>query len=66
MSLDGRQLMCVGSKGVTDCGHNTVATTGSEFVTVRGLGVHRVGDAGVIVEGGSYTATTGMPGTNCI
>ena len=64
-SGDGKAVLSVGGKGVTSCGHTTTAMTGSSKVFIQGQPVHRVGDTGIIDQGGSYTVVTGHPGTNC-
>lgn len=49
--------------GLATCGHHTLAKSGSgDSGTSEGT-VHRVGDVGIILEGGSgtYVATSGSP-----
>ena len=61
--VNGQELVCIGGLGKTSCGHTTMATTGSATVDGEVNKVHRVGDVGIVIGGGHYTATTGSPDT---
>lgn len=58
-TADGIPVCVVGSTGVSTCGHNTTALTGSSLCSSGGLGYHRVNDTGQ--NFGTYTVTTGSP-----
>ena len=58
-TADGMQIVRVGDRGVTDCGHHIIAEGGSTIVTDQGIGLHRVGDSVIVEEGGTGTTTTG-------
>lgn len=63
VSMNGQHVVTVGCVGVTSCGHQTVATSGSTSVFgPSGAGVHRVGDVGVVVGGGNYVVVSGASG----
>lgn len=62
VTADGIPVCVVGSVGTTSCGHTIIATTGSSIcVGTGGKGIHRVGDTGEVVGGGTYTVTSGSP-----
>jgi hypothetical protein len=52
-------MIRVGDHGVTDCGHHITAIEGSFICTADGIGIHRVGDAVVVDEGGDGITVTG-------
>lgn len=56
---DGKKVCVVGTVGISTCGHNTVAQTGSPVTIVEGKPVHRVGDIGA--NYGEYVVTSGSP-----
>ena len=60
VNANEKALCEIGTRGVTSCGHNTIATQGSSTVfSSSGKAVHRVGDSGIVVEGGTYIAVSG-------
>lgn len=58
-------IVCtIGSIGISTCGHQTIAVSGSAFSTALENGIHRVGDVGIVVGAGgetlgSYVAISG-------
>ena len=53
--LNNKPLMLIGGIGNTDCGHTTLAVSGSRTVFAEHVAVHRFNDIGVIQEGdGEY------------
>ena len=58
-NCEGKDIIRVGDKGVTDCGHNFVAETGSQLCVFGGQGLHREGDSVVVLEGGSGVTVSG-------
>jgi hypothetical protein len=53
--LNNEPIIIIGSLGVTDCGHTTMAVSGSSSVFAENMAVHRLNDIGVINEGsGEY------------
>lgn len=61
-TCQGKEVIRVGDKGVTDCGHTIEAVTGSERSVFGGKGLHRVGDQVVVLEGGQGVTVTGFAG----
>lgn len=60
VNLNEKQMCTIGTLGVTSCGHRTMATTGSSTVFgTDGKAVHRVGDTGIVIEGGTYVVVSG-------
>lgn len=58
--IENQPIATVGTTGHTDCGHTSIALTGSSTVFAEKLAVHRVNDIGSIVEGtGLYAGLTG-------
>jgi hypothetical protein len=61
-SVLGIDIIRVGDIGITDCGHQFTATTGSTNVASGdGKALHRVGDSVTVTLGGSGASTTGSP-----
>lgn len=64
VTVDGKPMCVIGTIGKTTCGHTTVATQGSPTVFgTDGNAAHRVGDAGIVIEGGDYVVVSGSPDT---
>lgn len=59
---NGAVSCIVGTIGVSSCGHNTVALSGSPDVSHSNQPVHRVGDTGS--NSGPYTVVSGSPNVN--
>lgn len=59
-------IVLVGHHGHASCGHDTIATTGSQYTGVVGTSVHRVGDTGHIVgdPASTYIANSGSDTLN--
>ena len=57
VTINGKKVCVIGSKGVGDCGHTTYVKTGSSVLTIEGKPVARVGDQvegvidGIIITG---------------
>ena len=51
--INGVAVALLGSVGTTDCGHFTQATSVSSSVIVNGVGMHRLGDSGIVTDDGS-------------
>jgi hypothetical protein len=63
--LNNRPMTIVGSIGVTDCGHSTMAVSGSGTVFAENMAVHRLNDVGVINEGdGEYVTVSSSDNAN--
>jgi hypothetical protein len=61
-TLSNNQPSCtVGTVGIADCGHTSIALTGSTNVKLDNKQAHRIGDTGVLSEGGDYVVVTGSP-----
>lgn len=60
-TADGLGIVRVDDIGVTDCGHTIKAVGSSSVGFCEGRGVHRVGDAVIVIEGGSGVSVTGSP-----
>jgi uncharacterized Zn-binding protein involved in type VI secretion len=63
--VDDLPVVRIGDTGITDCGHQIVATGGSTSGFANDLSIHRVGDAVTVTEGGTGVSTTGSPTTLC-
>lgn len=44
VTVEGKNVCVVGSRGVGDCGHTTYAHTGSSVAKINGSPIARVGD----------------------
>lgn len=62
-TADGIGIVRVDDIGITDCGHTIKAVGSSTIGFCEGRRVHRVGDAVIVLEGGSGVSTTGSPTT---
>ena len=59
VTADGISIVRVGDTAPTSCGHTAQAAAGSISTIGDGLAIHRVGDAIIVLEGGSGTSTSG-------
>jgi uncharacterized Zn-binding protein involved in type VI secretion len=59
VNTNGLPSITMGSVGISDCGHPTIALVGSSSVFVEGKGSHRIGDTGS--NAGAYVALVGSP-----
>jgi len=66
VTCHGLKVVRIGDTGTTDCGHNIKAMTGSSVVKADDIGVHRVGDTGIVIEGGTYTVTSSPSTTDAL
>lgn len=56
---DNLGVIRVGDLGITDCGHQFRASTGSGWSTADGLAIHRVDDEVIVIPGGYGWSITG-------
>jgi hypothetical protein len=63
-TASGRAIVRIGDTAPTSCGHTIQVTTGGNTI-VSGIRIHREGDTGIVIQGGSYTAGTGDPLCQC-
>jgi hypothetical protein len=61
---NGKASCVVTSVGQCNCGHTSVAMSGSVLNSIEGKPVHRIGDVGEIQGGGTYTSLSGSPDTD--
>jgi hypothetical protein len=57
LTVGGLSVIRVGDQAPTSCGHTAQASTGS--TSIIGVPIHRVGDAILVIQGGSGTSITG-------
>lgn len=57
VNTNSKPSITIGSVGISDCGHPTVALVGSATVIIESKGSHRIGDTGS--NAGAYVALTG-------
>lgn len=58
--INNQPATIIGTIGDADCGHSTIAVSGSGTVFIENMAVHRLGDVGAILDGaGEYVSLIG-------